>query len=197
MNDLRESIDGLDLFDRLRGVYRFYCPEYAVALSGFINGFCLSAEISPEPFTSNVATFVKEYFHEDINEPWTETICRNAGCHRSEIPLIYAAADFSRRVIYENTMSWVSSNEWRAWFAERQKRINGQHALAAPVTLMIAEGSHGYWHLFYLDGDGQRFFEASMMSSDRLIRWAESVLHIDRESWKKSQKGIGIPRYHK
>lgn len=80
---------------------------------------------------------------------------------------------------------------WQAEFAREERRLSGNHeALPAPTQLALVKGSVDYWHIFFLNGAGERYFEATMQSETKLRSWANACLKVAGMQWREAPVGM-------
>lgn len=187
MKNLHQIRAAMELVDEVRDGYRFYCSENIDAYGAFVNGFCLARKIDPGPFWETASIHVGNFFSlHRSGESWQDIVRRYSTNHRSEISLLYAAIDWHRKTLYQNAWDCTTNQEWRSRYSE-ESRVEGNSspALSAPHRIVVVEAQSGCALLFYLNERGERYFEASLPSVDKLKRWAKSCLAIDIESWAK------------
>jgi len=193
MKILDQIHNAMELVDEVRDRYRFYCSENVDAFGAFVNGFCLARNIDPAPFWEAASICVREFFPVYPSaEPWQDVVRRHSICHRSEISLLYAAIDWHRQTVYLNAWDCTPTQEWRSRYAGEGSRVEGKDGseLSAPHRIVVVETTSGGALLFYLNERGERYFEASLPSVEKLKRWAMSCLGIDIESWAKHASGM-------
>lgn len=180
-----------DVVDELRSVHRFYCSESVDAFAALVNGYCLAKEISPEPLWTAAPSFVAALL--PLAPPkasWSDQIVLSCRSPRSQIPVFFAALDQHRGAIFSRAWTIDCDASWRADFSADEERVNGAaSALAAPEKLALVEGRHGCWHLFYLNASGERYFEATMRSEEKLRRWAATLLRLGSRVWQPAEPG--------
>lgn len=194
MNDIQLSTSSMDLFDRLRCSHRFVCPDSACALQGFISGFSMARGFSASEFSDNARRFVRELFDAADEKPWYEVISDNAVVPRSEIPLVYAASDFCRKIVYPSAVSAMTTSSARELFYAEQTRISGTNGLPPPHKLVLTEGIFGCWYLFFLNESGDRYYEVGMDSGEKLKIWVRRVLGVEPAQWGPEAPGAFASR---
>lgn len=194
MNDFKSSTNAMELLDNLRPSYRFICPDSASGLVGFVSGYSMAADFPAREFGDNMRRFSEAFFRSSLNEPWHELVEKKAVVQRSEIPLVYAISDFCRQVVYKKAFSSIPTTLSRESFYANQIQYSRSNALPAPKKLVLVEGSFDFWLLFFLDEFGDRYYEASMSSRDKLMAWARRMLGIEPSSWRLEDPGVFASR---
>jgi len=186
---LRECATTFELFDKIRGCHGYLAPDCAAGLLGYLHGFGQGARIAHEEFGRDMQRHA-ELFLGIAGEPWAVLVEQMAKRRSSEVPMMYAVADFGRHTSYRNARSCVLSEDSRTFWSEEQAKVLGSGGMPAPHRIVLAEGPYGLWHLFFFDTNDVRFNEIAMHVEGSLSRWAGNAFKLGMDAWKNEDPGL-------
>lgn len=182
----------MDLVESVRSYYGRYCGDTLEGYRGFINGYCLGANIDAGPFWDGMQAVIHGFLPADDKEVgWGERLHRSAPVAAAEISIMYAAIDWHRKTVYRDAWSHQTLKEWRENYVANQTRFNERASpIPAPHQLVFAQSDSGQVRLFHFDAAGRRYLETSMRSIEAAKRWATNVIGIDEDGWVGESPGL-------
>ena len=177
-----------EVFDSLRPCYGHFIPARASAMLAYIIGYSDGRNLDFGTFNDDMQRYVERYLGID-DDRWHELIARTATIPNSEIPRVYAAADFGRQTIYSTAWSCKPSEKARTAYVESRTRFDRQKGHQAPVKLVLVEGGPDDWRLFFLDEEGVRFSEINRPDFAGLQVWVTRVFAVEPSDWAPEAPG--------
>jgi hypothetical protein len=181
----------LNLIDSMRGRWERRIPFELVALYAYVEGYAEAKGFTDSDIWRKIRIWIESYFKSkgvivSDKRTWIDQVGDVAPAYYCQIPIFYAALDFGRGEPLKNVQVWNPSDEWRESYVADQLRIPRYGGpMPPPKLLKLGSDDSGIWRLFFFDGKGLCYDEASRSTEQKIKSWAYHCLKVPENAWAK------------